>query len=112
MSSKIFSISIVAVLMVTFLSGCSAISAHHRALFRGHGWQVADPITGEWNFTGYDHGRALPATFKLKLEGTTVTGTTYSDKTGEGVIRDGKWSDGKLSFTIDFRQHKSLVVQG
>ena len=53
-----------------------------------------------------------PAAFKFKLEGTKVTGTAYSDHTGEGTIRDGKWLDGKLSFAADFTNHQSIAVQG
>ena len=118
MKSKIFSVAIVGVLMATLLSGCSAIAAHHRALFSDQPTgqtsvaQGADPITGEWNVTFYVNDTTMPATFTFKLEGTTVTGTAYSDHTGEGTIRDGKWSDGKLSFALDFKKHEPLVVQG
>jgi hypothetical protein len=118
MKSKIFSVAIVGFLMVASLSGCSAIVAHHRALFNNQPTQQtsvaqgADPITGEWNVTFYVGDTTMPATFKLKLEGTKVTGTAYSDHTGEGTIRDGKWLDGKLSFAADFEKHQSIVVQG
>ena len=118
MKLKMFSIAIVGVLTATLLSGCSAIAAHHRELFSNQptrqtsAAQVADPITGEWNVTFYVNDSTMPATFKFTLEGTKVTGTAYSDHTGEGTIRDGKWSDGKLSFALDFKKHESLVVQG
>jgi hypothetical protein len=39
-------------------------------------------------------------------------GAAYSDHTGPGTIRDGKWDDGKLSFTLDFNKHESIVVSG
>jgi uncharacterized protein YceK len=118
MKLKIFLVAIVGVLMATLLSGCSAIAAHHRALFSNQSTrqtsaaQDADPITGEWNVTFYVNDSTMPATFKFKLEGTTVTGTISADHTGEGTIRDGKWLDGKLSFALDFKKHESLVVQG
>jgi len=118
MNSKILSVAIVGVLLVTLLSGCSAIAAHHRTLFSNQPTrqtstaQGADPITGEWNVTFYVNDTAMPAVFTFKLDGTKVTGTAYSDHTGEGTIRDGKWSDGKLSFAVDFKKHESLVVQG
>jgi hypothetical protein len=117
MKSKIFSVAIVGVLLATLLSGCSAIAAHHRALFsnqptRQTSIAQADPITGEWNVIFYVDNTTVRATFKFKLEGAKVTGTAYSDHTGEGTIRDGKWSDGKLSFAMDFKKHESLVVQG
>ena len=118
MKSKIFSVAIVGVLMATLLSGCSTIAAHHRALFNNQPTrqtsiaQDEDPISGEWKVAFYVNDTTMPAVFTFKLEGTKVTGTAYSDHTGEGTIRDGKWSDGKLSFAVDFKKHESLVVQG
>jgi hypothetical protein len=53
-----------------------------------------------------------PVTFDLKLEGTKVTGTAASDHTGAGTVRDGSWSDGKLSFTLDFKKHESIALKG
>ena len=73
--------------------------------------QDADPLSGEWSATFYVNDATMPATFKLKLEGTKVTRTAYSDHTGEATIRDGKWLDGKLSFAADFKNHQSIVVQ-
>jgi len=118
MKLRIFSGAIVGVLMVMSLSGCSAIAAHHRALFSNQSArqtsvaQGGDPITGEWNVTFHVGDTTTTATFKFKLEGTKVTGTAYSDHTGEGTIRDGQWLDGKLSFAADFKQHQSIVVHG
>ena len=115
MSSKIFAVAIIAALSVMSLSGCSA---HHRALFSGQPTrQISaalneDPISGEWNATFYDHENTISSRFTLKLDGKKVTGTVYSDRTGEGTIRDGQWSEDRLSFTVDFKEHKSLVVQG
>lgn len=74
--------------------------------------QDSDPITGEWNVTFFVHERKTPASFTFKLDGTKVTGSAYSDHTGAGTIRDGKWQDGKLSFTLDFKKHESIVVNG
>ena len=112
MNSKMLSLAAVGVLMIASLSGGAAVKAHHQMFFGSHESQNADPISGDWNFIGYDHDNRLPAKFNLKLEGTIVTGTTYTDKTGEGIIRDGKWLNGKLSLVIDFKQHKSLVMEG
>jgi len=72
--------------------------------------QDPDPLSGEWNVTFYVNDTTTSATFKFKLEGTRVTGTAYSDHTGEGTIRDGRWLDGKLSFAADFKNHQSIVA--
>jgi hypothetical protein len=71
-----------------------------------------DPLTGEWNVSFFVHESKTPATFTLKLEGTKITGTAYSDHTGPGTIRDGKWADGGLSFTVDFKKHESIAITG
>jgi len=105
------------VLLIVSLSGCAAISAHHRAFVNEHvrhGSAARDDvsISGEWKVTFYVHEMKTPATFNFKLDGSTVTGTAYSDHTGQGTIRDGKWADGKLSLTLVFAKHESIVVTG
>jgi hypothetical protein len=117
MNSKTFSIVAIGAFLVVSLSGCSAVRAHHQTLFahNPHHAAAADdqnPISGEWNVTFYVHEHKTPASFTFKVEGTTVTGTAYSDHTGPGTIRDGKYADGKLSFTLDFKKHESIVVNG
>src|SRR5262245_60331558 len=111
MNSKTFSIAAIGALLVVSLSGCSAVKAHHQSLF-GHNHAAAaddqNPISGEWHVTFYVHEHKTPASFTFKVEGTTLTGTAYSDHTGPGTIRDGKYADGKLSFTLDFKKHESI----
>jgi hypothetical protein len=119
MRSKTISILAVLTLATIFLSACSAIARHHNALI-GHDpasrstavGDNKDPISGEWNVTFFVHDSKTPATFTLKQEGTAITGTAYSDHTGAGTIRDGKWTDGKLSFTLDFKKHESIAITG
>ena len=119
MRSKTISLLIVLALATIFLSACSAMARHHNALI-GHdpahrSTTIADntdPISGEWNVTFFVHDSKTPATFTLKREGTAITGTVYSDHTGAGTIRDGKWTDGKLSFTLDFKKHESIAITG
>jgi hypothetical protein len=41
-----------------------------------------------------------------------VTGTAESTHTGPGTVRDGSWISGKLSFTLDFKTHESIVITG
>ena len=92
---------------------CSSVNAIHREVFHpSASRQNSDPISGEWSVTFFVHKTKTPASFTFKLDGTTITGTAYSDHTGPGTIRDGKWQDGKLSFTLDFKQHESIAVTG
>ena len=119
MRSKTISLLTVLALATIFFPACSAMARHHNALI-GHdpanrSTTIADntdPISGEWNVTFFVHDSKTPATFTLKREGTAITGTVYSDHTGAGTIRDGKWTDGKLSFTLDFKKHESIAITG
>ena len=115
MKSKIVSGLLVVAFSATFLSGCSAVARHHKAFVHNSVSQktTADPISGEWNVSFIVKGHpATPATFTLKLDGEKVTGTVYSDHTGEGVVRDGKYTEGKLSFTLEFKKHESIAITG
>ena len=111
MRSRTISILTVLALATIFLSACSAIARHHDEAFRPANDQ-SDPISGEWDVSFFVHEKKTPATFTLKLEGTKITGTAYSDHTGAGTVRDGKRVDGKLSFTLDFKKHESIAIAG
>ena len=104
------------VIMVVSLSASSKIAAYEPALTNQYSqpWiaQNANSIAGDWNVTFYVHEMKTPASFTFKLDGPKLTGSAYSEHTGPGTIRDGKWADGKLSFTLDFAKHESIVVSG
>lgn len=117
MRSKTISILTALTLATIFLSACSAIAKHHDELFSQEATQPttsdnSDPISGEWDVSFFVHEKKTPATFTLKLAGTTITGTAYSEHTGAGTVRDGQWVDGKLSFTLDFKKHESIAING
>ena len=114
MISRTLFFAAIGVLALTTVSGCAAINAHHRSLANElHRAAAADdPLTGEWTATFYVHDSKTPGSFSFKLDGTKVTGTAYSDHTGPGTIREGKWEDGKLSLTLDFKKHESIAVKG
>jgi len=117
MRSKTISILTTLALATIFFSACSAIAKHHDAMFsnepaRATANASSDPISGEWNVSFFVHDSKTPATFTLKLEGTTISGTAYSEHTGAGNVRDGKWENGKLSFTLDFKKHESIAITG
>ena len=71
-----------------------------------------DPISGEWDVMFELQGTKVPGKFKLKLDGNKVTGTAESEHTGPGTLSEGKWADNKISFTLDFAAHESIVVTG
>lgn len=110
---------LVLTVLAVVASACSAFARHHSG--NGHHQpsqptavqgNQADPISGAWDASFFVQGTTAPATFDFKLEGTKVTGTATSDHTGPGTIRDGSWADGKLSITLDFKNHESIVVKG
>jgi len=107
-----------AMIFVTILlTACSAIASHHAAFVGNEratpiASEDPDPISGEWNVSFFVHDTTTPATFNLKLAGTKVTGTVYSEHTGPGTVREGKWTDGKLTLIFDFKNHESIAVDG
>ncbi len=120
MISKMFSALAVTALFTLLFTAGSAIARHHGALVsndraesQGVVKEDGDPISGEWNasFIVPGHG-TTPATFTFRLEGEKVSGTAYSEHTGAGTVRDGKWVDGKLSFVLEFKKHESIAVKG
>jgi len=112
--------SVLAAMIFTaiLLTACSAIAKHHAA-FMGNERTTSpitsdnsDPISGEWSVSFFVHDTTTPATFNLTLAGTKVTGTVYSEHTGPGTVREGKWADGKLVLMLDFKSHESISVDG
>jgi hypothetical protein len=102
-------------LSLASLTACAAIARHHEAFAHEVISQTesTDPISGEWIVSFFVHDdQKTPATFNLSLTGTTVTGTAYSDHTGLGTIREGVWEKGKLTFTLDFKNHESIAITG
>ncbi len=120
MRSKALSLMTGVALATILFTACSAIAQHHGALMgnepagsRSMTKDDGDPISGEWNVSCIVPGHGTtPATFTFKLDGEKVTGTCYSEHTGAGTIRDGKWAGGKLSFVLDFEKHESIAVKG
>ena len=119
MKLKILSAAAGSALIAILLFACSVIAENRRAAVDDQTTHTAsvvadneDPISGEWNVTFFVHKSTTPGTFTLKLDGMKVTGAVYSDHTGSGSVRDGKWADGKLSFTLDFKKHESITITG
>jgi hypothetical protein len=113
MQSKTIRILSSLVLLTMVATACSAIARHHGHVSQQESSQTAaDPISGEWEVSFFVKGRTTPATFTFKLEGTKVTGTAFSDHTGPGTVKDGNWSDGKLTFTLEFKKHESIALNG
>jgi hypothetical protein len=72
----------------------------------------ADNISGDWNVSFEVEGMTVTGTFNLTLDGESVTGKAYTDHTGPGTLSRGRYEDGKLSFTLDFSAHESILVTG
>ena len=113
--------SVLAAIIFTaiLLTACSMIAKRHAAFIGNERTTPAsianddsDPISGEWNVSFFVHDTTTPATFNLKLAGTKVTGTVYSEHTGPGTVREGKWAEGKLALMLDFKNHESIAVDG
>jgi hypothetical protein len=104
-----FGILVSLLLVATLAGGATVFSA---AAYRAGLAQTTDPISGEWDVSFSVQGTTTPASFNLKLEGDKVTGTAASAHTGPGTLRDGKWANNMLSFTVDFKSHESIAITG
>jgi hypothetical protein len=111
---RLLTVSTLLLLSLVVSSACSTLARHHEHLASAvvPAADSDDPISGEWDVSFFVHGQATSATFTLKLDGTKITGTAYSEHTGPGTVRDGTWDQGKLTFTLDFKSHESIVVTG
>ena len=104
MRLKTFSVLAAMIFTTILLTACTAIARHHAAFIGNERTTSApianndaDPISGEWTVSFFVGDTTTPATFNLKLAGAKVTGTVYSEHTGPGTVREGKWADGKLT---------------
>jgi hypothetical protein len=71
-----------------------------------------DPVSGEWEVLFKIGGSSASGVLNLKLDGDKVIGTVESQHTGPGTLSKGSYVDDKLSFTMDFAAHESIVATG
>lgn len=115
---RVKAFSVLLVVAALGWSTYSTIARHHEGRSFQPAQQTAtpsqtDPISGAWDVSFMVNETAHPATFDLKLDGAKVTGTAFSEHTGQGAVRGGGWwSEGTLSFTLDFKKHESIGIKG
>lgn len=107
MRLRTFVILVVAALMAVVSSAVLAAALRHQPLK-----DKSDSISGDWDATFELQGTTIPVKLKLKLDGDKVTGTAESAHTGPGTLSKGTWVDNKLTFTLDFATHESIVLAG
>ena len=66
---------------------------------------AGDPVSGEWDATADAQGTEIPFTLKLTNASGKVTGES-SSAMGTAPLSEGKFDDGKLSFTLEIPQGK------
>ncbi|HKV42684.1 MAG TPA: hypothetical protein VJX67_26020 [Blastocatellia bacterium] len=110
MRLRVFVIFVVVALMA---GASSAVSVTRSTGQEGTGSKdQSDPISGEWSGSFEVEGATVEVTFNLKLKGDQVTGTADSAHTGPGTLSKGTLVGNKISFTMDFSAHESVVVTG
>ncbi len=62
--------------------------------------QAADDPTGTWKWSTTFNNQTRETTLKLKLEDGKLTGAIVGRNDRETPIEDGKYEDGKVSFSI------------
>ena len=71
-----------------------------------------DSIAGEWIIHFTVQNQTVPGKMNLQLEGEKLTGSIETAHTGPGTFQDGKWIDRKLTATLIFEKHESIVFMG
>jgi opacity protein-like surface antigen len=61
----------------------------------------ASDISGTWKAAIETPNGALETTFKFKVDGNKLTGSTSNEFMGEALISDGKVDGDSLSFTVN-----------
>ena len=70
-------------------------------------------IAGDWVIHFQAGKISVAGKLHLALEGGHLTGTIDTEHTGPGTVQNGKWSnDGKLTATLIFERHESIVFEG
>jgi WD40-like Beta Propeller Repeat len=104
---RIIFVGLAVVMLITSVASMFSTAPHHGVLRQG-----PDPISGDWDVSLTLQGTTVQGKFKLKLDGEKVTGTAESEHTGPGTLSKGSWTDNKLSLTLDFKTHESIVITG
>jgi hypothetical protein len=69
-------------------------------------------IKGDWDATYNIAGQTLDGTFSFEVNGKTLTGSVFTEHTGEGTINDGTFDKNKLNCTLKFEKHESIALTG
>ena len=101
--------------LVMCLAGVGLMAGFHHTKYASRVMAAAvmhdDAISGEWDVKLTVHTTSVPAKFVLKLDGDKISGTANSEHTGPGTIK-GSLDHNKLSMTMDFASHESILVTG
>jgi hypothetical protein len=69
-------------------------------------------VSGDWTVHFQAMGHSVPGRLHFEVDGERLTGTIETAHTGPGKVQDGKWTDNKLTCTLVFERHESIVFEG
>lgn len=69
-------------------------------------------ITGDWVIHFQAGHQSVSGSLRLQADGNQVTGSIETAHTGPGTVQNGKWSNQKLSATLVFEKHESVMLEG
>lgn len=73
---------------------------------------AASSVAGDWIVYFQAMGRSVPGKLHLDVHGEAVSGTIETTHTGPGKLQDGKFADNKLTATLVFERHESIIFEG
>ena len=69
-------------------------------------------ITGDWIIHFQAGHQSVSGNLRLQADGDRIAGSVETAHTGPGTVQNGKWSNQKLSATLVFEKHESVVLEG
>ena len=91
---------------------CTVVAAVSAATSLVVSAQEQPAIAGDWTVYFQAMGHEVSGKLHLDVDGEKLSGTVETEHTGPGKLQDGKWSNNKLSTTLVFERHESILFEG
>ena len=91
---------------------CSALALPCVVLAQPSASPTGPSIDGDWVITFQAQGQSVSGNLHFKTDGDQVTGTVETAHTGPGTVKNGKWSQEKISATFVFEKHEDVSLEG
>jgi hypothetical protein len=74
--------------------------------------QASNGVKGDWVAAFSIANHTADGTMSFDVNGTTLTGSVFTEHTGKGTLTDGTFDNNKLNCTLTFEKHESIALRG